>query len=120
VQQPAAQVLILPGLGKGPHILKVTSGEALDLWEGAAEVLGKSVNDFCPPPFSLLTLHDVSADAPVQQNELAVHRKSGPQLSRSNPLLEVLEKSFVVRKWYWWTRLTHRASRKKSICTTIV
>ena len=48
------KLLIRPGLGKSPHILKVTPAEILHAGKCRSQVSGQPVNDLCPPSLRLL------------------------------------------------------------------
>ena len=54
------------------HVQQVTARKTLHIRECGGEIMGKSVNDLCPPALEILTFQNVTPDLPVQQNQFTV------------------------------------------------
>ncbi len=52
--------------------------DAADAGELSLQVVSQPFDDSLAPAFGLLTIHDGAADVPVQVDQLAVDRQSGP------------------------------------------
>lgn len=87
--------LLGPGGGEGPHVLEVAGREARHLRERLPEVAGELVDDLGSPAPLLLPQQDVPADAPVEQDELAVDGERGLDARGADAPLELLEELAV-------------------------
>jgi hypothetical protein len=60
------------------------------------EVGGEAVNDLGSPTMFFLAGQDVTANAPIQQDEFPVNRQGGAELGGPHAFFEALEKNVVV------------------------
>jgi len=59
------------------------------------QIRSEAFDDLGAPAGPILAFKNVAADAPVEENELAIHCEDSPHLGRSNPLLQVSQKIFA-------------------------
>jgi hypothetical protein len=58
----------------------------------------QAIDNLCSPALTLLPLHDVSTDLPVQQDEFAVYGGCRPNLRCLNAAFQFGQKAIVVRR----------------------
>ena len=80
-----------PCLSKGSHVLKVSGGQPGHLRKSTPQVFSQAVNDFRAPSFTLLPGKNIASDVPVEEDQLAVHRKTGAMPGLSILPLEVVD-----------------------------
>src|SRR5271157_710675 len=100
-----------PDLGKGTHVLQVAGRESLRSRECAFQIARQTINDLRSPLLLCLALENLSANLPVQQDQLPVHRQASPQLCLSNPVFQGFEELGVIR----WkvSKFTHKIKRSE-------
>ena len=77
-KHPLHEVRVGPCDGEGPHVLEVARREALCVGELRLQVRRDAVDDLRAPPLRRLPRADVTTDAPVEADKLAVDRTSRP------------------------------------------
>ena len=85
-----------PGFGKGPHVLEVPNGEALDLWERTPQIGGQLVDQLGAPAELSLTLQDLPAYLPVEGHQAPVDGRCGLELSRFDPSSQGLQEGSIL------------------------
>jgi hypothetical protein len=55
------------------------------------QIVSEAIDDLGPPPFGVLTLKNVPADRPVQQDQFPVDGQGGPNLGAPDARFELLQ-----------------------------
>jgi hypothetical protein len=63
-----------------------------------SEIAGEPVDDFCSPASHFLAGKNVASDGPVEQDQLAVHRKRGADLCRADTVFDVPEERRITTR----------------------
>jgi hypothetical protein len=71
---PLDNFRVRPCLGEGPHIEEVGPGEALRALELGAQVERQPIDHLGAPSVALLALQNVTADAPIEPDQLSIDR----------------------------------------------
>src|SRR4051794_39551508 len=88
-------LLIRIGLGERPHVFEVSPRKAGHLRECPPQIFAEPVDHASSPAFCRLPDKDVTADAPVEKDQLLVDRDSGPKAGGTDPLLQLAQKCCV-------------------------
>ncbi len=84
-------MLVRPCFSERSHVLQAARTVPLDAWELNLEIVSEAIDDFRSPSLSLLPSEDLSANGPVEQDQLTANGKGCPKLSGMNSLLELLK-----------------------------
>jgi hypothetical protein len=71
---PLDKFRVRPRLGEGAHIEEIGPGEALRSLELGSQIERQSIDHLGAPPVPFLALEDVSADAPIEPDQLGIDR----------------------------------------------
>ena len=63
---------VVPRLGKGPHVTKVSEAEALHTGELRPKISGEPIDHLRPPPLSREAGGEFVADGPIEQDGFLV------------------------------------------------
>src|SRR3712207_1276621 len=83
------------GLGERPHVFEVSPREASHLRECPPQIFAEPVDYASAPAFCRLPVKDVTADAPVEKDQLLVDCDSGPKAGGTDSLLQLTQKCCV-------------------------
>lgn len=81
--------LFRPRLGERAHVHEVRPGEAAQVREHLAQVMGQALDHLAAPPLLGLAVEDVPVDLPVEPGQFGVHRQRGTLLGRVDATFEV-------------------------------
>jgi hypothetical protein len=87
--------LLPPSLRECTHVLEIARRESLHLRKGSIEIRCETIDNFRAPAFPFLTIENIAADVPVEQDQFPVYSQGCPELCRLNPALQVREKLSV-------------------------
>ena len=69
-----AIVLAIVSIGQAPHIFEVAQTAPLDSGKLRLQLMGQPLDDLGAPPLGALTEQDVTANRPVEQDQLPADR----------------------------------------------